>query len=167
MKNYSFFSILLLVTLVLGFTTGCSKDDDQTDKNCTNFSVLDGEITINGTKQKLSIAQFIASSNIYSFQLASVSDDCNEQKLLSITIETATGTKLGGTYQIKDFFDAGINQAYGDIVTQKISPVTQSAVELESGSVKITDLGTKKYTIDVNATDITGGKTTLLLTHQF
>ena len=72
MKNYSFFSILLLVTLFFGFTTGCSKDDDQTDKNCTNFSVLDGEITINGTKQKLSIAQFIASSNIYSFQLASV-----------------------------------------------------------------------------------------------
>ena len=96
-----------------------------------------------------------------------MSDDCNEQKLLSITIETATGTKLGGTYQIKDFFDAGTIQAYGDIVTQKISPVTQSAVELESGSVKITDLGTKKYTIDVNATDKTGGKTTLLLTHQF
>ena len=167
MKNYSFYSILLSVTLVLGFAQSCSKDGDKTDNDCTNFSVLDGEITINGTKQKLSVAQFIGSSNIYSFQLASVSTDCNEQKFISITIETVAGAKLGGTYQIKDFFEAGTNEAFGDIVTQKITPVSQSSVELESGSVKITDLGTKKYTIDVNANDILGGKTTLLLTHQF
>ncbi len=156
-----------MVTLFVGFNSSCSKDDEDTSKACTNFPVLSGEMTVNGAKQRLSIAQFIVTSNTYLFQLASVSDDCNEQKIISFTVSLEDGGKLGGTYPIKDFFSLDENIAYGDIITQKLSPVSQSSVELASGSVKITEVGTKKYTIDVDATDVLGGKTTLNITHQF
>ncbi len=167
MKNHSLFSILLMVTLFVGFNSSCSKDDDDTSDACSSFPVLAGEMTVNGAKQRLSIAQFIVTSNFYNFQLGSVSDDCNEQKAINFSIELADGAKLNGTYPIKDFFSADINNASGSILSQKLSPVTQSAVDLASGTIKITELGIKKYTIDVNATDVLGEKIILSLTHQF
>lgn len=165
MKNQTFFSMLFLAIFFLGFYSSCSKDEAETT-DCSNFSVIDGEITVNGAKQRLSIAQFIAQSDFYGFNLAGISDDCNEQKLLNINIMTLAGAKLSGTYQITEdvFATPG---ASGSFVVQKISPISQSSVELKSGTVKITELGVKKYTIDINATDITGGKTTLTITHQF
>ena len=165
MKNYSLFSCILLSVLILGFSSSCSKDEEN--KACANFPVLGGEITVNGSVQKLSIAQFGATGDTYIFQLASVSSDCNKQNILSFNIDLPTGAKLGGTYQIKDDFNAGENIATGTFSTQQLSPVTQSFFVFESGTVKITELGVKKYTIDVNATDSVGGKVTLLLTHQF
>ena len=77
------------------------------------------------------------------------------------------GSKLGGTYQIKSSLGTNVNIATGSFTTQQVSPISQSSFELVSGTVKVTELGVKKYTIDVNATDVEGGKVSLLLTHQF
>ena len=165
MKNYSLFSCILLSVLILGFSSSCSKDEEN--KACANFPVLGGEITVNGSVQKLSIAQFGATGDTYIFQLASVSSDCNKQNILSFNIDLPTGSKLGGTYQIKSSLGTNVNIATGSFTTQQVSPISQSSFELVSGTVKITELGVKKYTIDVNATDSVGGKVTLLLTHQF
>lgn len=167
MKNHSLFSILLVATLFVGFNSSCSKDDEDTNDACSSFPVLAGEMTVNGAKQRLSIAQFIVTSNFYNFQLASVSDDCNEQKAINFSIQLADGAKLNGTYPIKDFFSADINNASGSILSQKVSPISQSSVDLASGTIKITELGIKKYTIDLNATDVLGEKIILSLTHQF
>lgn len=156
-----------MATLLIGFNSSCSKDDEDTSKACTSFPVLSGEMNVNGTKQRLSIAQFIVSTNFYSFQIGSVSDDCNEQKAINFSIQLADGAKLNGTYPIKDFFSADINNASGSIISQKLSPISQSAVDLASGTVKITELGIKNYTIDVNATDVLGEKITISMTHQF
>ncbi|MBK8885277.1 MAG: hypothetical protein IPN46_01525 [Saprospiraceae bacterium] len=99
MKNYSLFSCILLSVLILGFSSSCSKDEEN--KACANFPVLGGEITVNGSVQKLSIAQFGATGDTYIFQLASVSSDCNKQNIVSLLINVVPGSKLGGTYQIK------------------------------------------------------------------
>ena len=165
MKNYSLFSCILLSVLILGFSSSCSKDEEN--KACANFPVLGGEITVNGSVQKLSIAQFGATGDTYIFQLASVSSDCNKQNIVSLLINVVPGSKLGGTYQIKSSLGTNVNIATGSFTTQQVSPISQSSFELVSGTVKITELGVKKYTIDVNATDSVGGKVTLLLTHQF
>lgn len=165
MKNYSL-STFLLSVLFLGFNSCCSKDDENP---CTNFPFLGGEITVNGVVEKLSIAQL--SSNLgdsyamYLFQIVSISSDCKRQNILSLKIDLHSSTELEGTHQIKTFSSA--NEASGNFTTQQVSPVSQSSFELESGTVKITELGVKKYTIDVNATDVEGGKVSLLLTHQF
>ena len=84
MKNRSLLTLVLFSFLFIGFsTTSCKKDKGGA---CTNFPVLDGQITVNNTSQKLSIAQFSATQNLYVFQLASVSDDCNKQNILKIYI---------------------------------------------------------------------------------
>ncbi|MBK9583365.1 MAG: hypothetical protein IPO48_16125 [Saprospiraceae bacterium] len=102
MKNYSLFSCILLSVLILGFSTSCSKDEEN--KACANFPVLGGEITVNGSVQKLSVAQFVANGDSYILQLGSVSSDCNKQNIVSLLINVVPGSKLGGTYQIKDHF---------------------------------------------------------------
>lgn len=165
MKNLSFFAIFLVSTFFIMSSTSCSKDDEKT-KACTNFPVLDGEITINGQKQKLSVAQLIALSDNYSFQLGSISDDCNKQTIFNISIELSTGGKIGGTYPIRSI-TFGENIATGGIISQTISPITQTFFEFESGTVKVTDLGSKKFSFDISATDTLGEKYTLVLTHQF
>jgi hypothetical protein len=162
MKKYSFLSLILLSFLFLGFNSSCSKDDDKADA-CSSFTVIPGEITVNGVKQKLSVAQFIAVDQFYSFLLTSISDDCNETKTIDISIDTAI--KLGGTYQIGSSSSSA--SATGSLISQTISPISQSLVEFKSGTVKVTELGVKKYTIDVDAVDVTGGKTKLSITHQF
>ena len=165
MKNRSLLTLVLFSFLFIGFTTtSCKKDKDGA---CTNFPVLDGQITINNTSQKLSIAQFSATQNLYVFQLASVSDDCNKQNILNVNIKTVSGARLGGTYPITDFFGSGDNSAFGSFATQQVSPVSQSSVDLATGTVKITELATKKYTIEVSAIDQLGGVVSISLTHQF
>jgi len=165
MKNYSLFSCILLSVLILGFSSSCSKDEEN--KACANFPVLGGEITVNGSVQKLSVAQFVANGDSYILQLGSVSSDCNKQNIVSLLINVVPGSKLGGTYQIKSSLGTNVNIATGSFTTQQVSPISQSSFELVSGTVKVTELGVKKYTIDVNATDVEGGKVSLLLTHQF
>jgi hypothetical protein len=165
MKNRSLLTLVLFSFLFIGFsTTSCKKDKDE---SCTNFPVLDGQITINNTSQKLSTAQFLVGQNNYTFVVSGVSDDCNKQNVLDINIEIASGSRLGGTYPIKDFFDADVNEAYGAFATNQVSPISQSSVDLASGTVKITELATKKYTIEVNAVDQLGGVVSISLTHQF
>lgn len=164
MKTLSICYALLVALFFTTINSSCSKDKEETT-NCTEFTVLEGKMTIDGKQQRLSIAQFIAQNNFYAFQLASISDDCNEQKLVSFSITTTSGN-LGGNYPF-DSDPFSENTANGDIVVQKISPISQSSVSIKSGTVKVTELGTKKYTIDLNVVDVLGGKTSLSLTHQF
>ena len=153
----------LMVCMLFGlaiFISSCSKDEEK--DSCTNFTTSDKELTVNGNTELISVAQQLISAgfegNIYQMQIATVSSDCNELHTINLNIEIPTASKLNGTYKIVDFFDAGLGDAFGAYAIQKISPVSQSLEELSSGTVKITDKGSKLYTFDINAKTI-GGST--------
>ncbi|MBC7884073.1 MAG: hypothetical protein H7X99_01260 [Saprospiraceae bacterium] len=169
----SIYVFAMFLFAITSFTTiSCSKDDDKVDE-CTNFPALDGTITVNSSVQKLSVAQYIASSSgggfddTYSFQLAGVSNDCLEQTSVIMFINVTAGAKLGGTYPIKSFFNAEVNDASATLIKQKISPVSQSSQDIESGTIKITNHGTNDFTIDMTGKTITGENIAFLIRHKF
>ncbi|MBP6398221.1 MAG: hypothetical protein KBF35_09650 [Saprospiraceae bacterium] len=149
--------------------SSCSKDEEK--DSCTNFTTSDKELTVNGKTELLSVAQQLVSSgfegNIYQMQIATVSSDCNELHTIELNIEIPTTSKLNGTYKIVDFFDSGLGDAYGAYANQKISPVSQTLEELSSGTLKVTDKGSKLYTFDINAKTISGSTVTLKGDVQF
>lgn len=142
MKNL--FGMLLLVSIVF---CGCKKE--ETADACATFTTI-GTATVDGSDENLVAAQLLVSQGSYAFQLAAITDDCLSQKSINITIEKATGS-IAGTYAIKDFFDVNNNEASGSYISQKFNPVSQSLEELTSGTVIITEHGTKDYTIDISA----------------
>jgi len=163
-------SLILSTFLFLIFITvsGCGKDEN--DNNCSNFQSIGGQVSINGSDYKLSVAQLIISGGFgttYQMQIGAFSSDCNELNSISIIIEEGVNEKLNGSYDIVDFFNSEENKAFGSFANQKISPISQSSVDLSGGSVKFIDLGSKKYNIDLNATLLGGGNVTLKGDVQF
>ncbi|MBK8622763.1 MAG: hypothetical protein IPN79_13660 [Saprospiraceae bacterium] len=174
-KNQKKFIYLILPFFVLSTSlvfTGCNKDDeDDKTEECENFTKIEGSVQINNDNLSLSVATLAVSSGfegvVYNFLIGGFTSDCN--KLISVNINALVpeGGTLNGTYAIKDFFDAEAGDAFGTTTTQQISPISQSLVELASGTVQFTDQGSKKYTIDLKAKTITNEDLTLKVTHTF
>ncbi|MBL0260981.1 MAG: hypothetical protein IPQ10_07930 [Saprospiraceae bacterium] len=151
MKQIHFLSGLVLL---ISITLSCSKDNDSSQA-CSNFPVLSQSITLNGTSTKLSIAQLILTSEAgedeYNMSISTVSSDCNKQTTFSLNIVIPSGTKLNGTYPIYDYVSADIQEFSGNYLTQVISPTSQNIVELDSGTIKVVDKGSKLYNFDLSA----------------
>ena len=167
MKIFSL-PFVLVFFLPVAIVISCKKND-ETDP-CADFEKLGTKILVDGISQELSIAQLVISSafgTTYSMQIAAITSDCNEYFVLSISVEEGDNQKLNGTYQIKDFFDAGENDAYGSFTKQKVSPTSQSTTDLNSGTLKVIDLTNKKYNIDLSAKLVGGGTVTFKGDVQF
>ena len=166
------FSMMLFLGASLIFVS-CGSDDEASSADCTIFVTLDGDVEINGDELQLSIAQSIVSAggggfgDMYLFQIGGVSNDCNELLSVNFTLMVPTGMSPTGTYDIRSFFDADDDDATGSFGRQSLDPVSQSSVDMNSGSVSITENGANNFTIDLNAGTATGEDVSLNITHQF
>lgn len=164
MKHSIKFFLLFGLTLNLLITTGCGKDDEPT---CTNFPTLGGTMEINGDNVQVSAFQSISSAggatfgDSYSFQVAGVSDDCNTLTSFIFSYSVPSGTSPGGTFQIKEFFDAGDNDATGSVLTQTVDPIVQSSVDMISGTLTVNDKGDNTFDLDISATLLGGDSITM------
>ena len=152
---------LLILSMTLICFTSCGDDEDEGSSDCAGLLESGGDMNIDGETLNLSIAQLLITSgldgDIYLFQVGGISSDCNNVKTLSFSIEIPTDTELGGTYEIKDFFDAGLNDASGvNFIDQTISPLSQSLVEVKTGTIEITKHADREFSIDM-AGDFVGG----------
>lgn len=169
MKNFFVFKttiyVMIMFCLVSLSIVSCGKDDDKAE-TCDAFPSIGGTISINGTTQNLSIAQYIAASNSYTFQLGGVTPDCTGQTVISLDIALSFGKTLGGTYPIKpDFPDE--NEFSASLIKQRINPVSQSFEEIISGTVKIVNNGSNDYDINVNGKTIGGEDVKVSVRHKF
>lgn len=145
-------------------STGCGDDEPE---SCTNFPTLSGTMEINGDEVQVSVFQSIASAggatfgDSYLFQVAGVSDDCNTLTSFNVNFSVPSGTSASGTYDIKEFFDADDDDATGSFITQTIDPITQSAVDMISGTLIVNDKGDNQYDLDVSATLLGGMMVTM------
>lgn len=163
------FGMCIVMVLLIGLT---SCGDDEKEKNgCTGIPTIEGTAEFNGETGDLSIAQLLISSNFnqddYLFQVTSISDDCSNTKTMTFYVGIPENTTIGGTYEIKDFFDAGVNDAHGSYTVQNLVNLSQSLLEMESGSVHIVKEGTSKYSIDVDAILIGGEQVSMKVTTEF
>lgn len=169
-QSFQLLSVLFFLFFTATVFTGCNKDDSESEL-CKDIPSLDGEVTFNGKKEKLSVAQLIRSSlgseETYFFQIASIASDCNELHSITFTIEVPENSSLNGTYQFKDFFDADENDAFGAFTTQQLNPISSKLVDIESGTLKATDMGGDNYTLDIDATLSNDEKVEMVLTHDF
>ena len=171
-KSIKFF-ILFCLSLNLIITTGCGSDDEEETTNCTNFPTTNGTVDIDGESLWLFVAQLSIQAggstfgDSYFFQIAGVSSDCNSSKTVNFTLTRPSGESASGTYTIKDFFDAGEDDAYGSFISQTFDSSGQSLKDLISGTVVIVDEGNSKFDISLNAQIAGGGSVNLDFNHQF
>lgn len=154
--NFIFFVFVLAFTI-----TSCGSDDENS--NCTGALNNGGSVEIDGEVLSLSVAQLLLSSgfdgDVYSFQVGGFSDDCQEIKTLSFTVELPVNSDFDGNYVIKDFFDAGLNDVTAVAVSSaNLSSGSQSLIEVSSGSMTVNKLATREYEVDMTG-NLTGGGT--------
>jgi hypothetical protein len=157
------FGILLLVSFVF---SSCEKEvEEKTPDACATITTIGTAIVERG-EENLVIAQLAIYSGLYAFQLSSVSSDCLFKKTISLSINKSTGS-IGGTYEIKDFFNADENDAYGSYVSQDLSTRSEILQDLVSGTVTITEHGPKDYTVEIIAVTAVSGSLTFKVRHKF
>lgn len=143
----------------------CGGDEDPSS-DCDGLLASGGDMMIDGETLNLSIAQLLISSgldgDVYQFQVGGIANDCTSSRVVSFIVEIPTGAELNGTYPIKDFFDAGLNDVYGVTVTDQVfDPVSQSLTEVASGSFEFTKNDTRDYTVDMEGDLVGGGSVSL------
>ena len=156
--------LLFCLSLNLLISSGCGKDEEE---NCSNFPLLTGTMEINGDDVRVSAFQSITSAgganfgDSYSFQIAGISDDCNTLTSFILNFSRPSGTSASGTYDIKEFFDAGDDDAVGSLLMQTVDPITQSSVDMSSGTLTVNDKGDNQFDLDLSATLIGGSMITM------
>ena len=146
---------MLLFSLTVLLTVGCGGDEDNKPSDCSGVLSDGGQIEVDGEEFDLNISQLLISQgldgDVYSFQVSGISNDCNEIKGVSFIVEIPTGSELDGSYTIKDFFDAELNDVYGVTYTaQVIDILSQTSVSVVSGTINFTRHSARDYTIDLN-----------------
>ncbi len=157
---------LLLFTSVL--VSSCSSDDDSSQSS--ECSQLSTQATVNGDDSfTLASAQRMINSGfegtINMFQISAVSSDCNNVVILQIIVEVSG--EIAGTYNVVDFFDANLNDAYGSMAFQDLANNSQSLVEIASGTLVIIDNGGNSLTIDFEGVLEDGSPSSFKTTHSF
>jgi hypothetical protein len=169
MKNL--FSLLLLSMTLICFSS-CKDDEDDKSSDCSGLLESGGDMEIDGETLNLSIAQLLITSgldgDIYLFQVGGISSDCNNVKTISFSIEIPTDTDLEGTYEIKDFFDAELNDATAvNFIDQTISPINQSLVEVKSGTIEITKHADREFSVNLDGDFVGGGSVSINFRRAF
>jgi len=147
-------------------------EETMTDP-CEEQTTIEGSVTLNGDEQKLILAQLVASSpganfdDRYSFTIISTSNDCSELTTLSLNIKAGQGSEFSGEYPITDFFETDTNTATGRVMTQQITPVTITSLDMESGTVTVVNKGDNNFDLTIEA-DLVGGSTlSFEMSHTF
>jgi len=167
MKN--FFSLLLLCALISSFTS-CGGEDPET--GCADALNNGGTLEIDGETLSLSVAQLLITSGFdgdnYLFQVGGLSSECNELKTLSFSAEITTNSDFDGSYEIVDFFDAGLNDVTS--VNTTVSNVTsgqQSLTQINSGTMTVKKLADKEYEVDMTGNKVGGGTVAVSFRSEF
>ncbi|MBK9993023.1 MAG: hypothetical protein IPP01_03305 [Saprospiraceae bacterium] len=166
----SILKFAFLGLLIFAFSCSKSDSDDTTTKGCDKFGPTTGTAVINGNSNNLILAQYLLTDDFgdfeHGFQIGGVSSDCNELITFGFDIENSNSSPAG-TYPIKSLSSSGINTATGNVIQQKVSPVSQSFVEMKSGQIVIKVVGTKKFEITLNAVLTDQSNVSLKATQQF
>lgn len=150
----------LLLVLILAVVTGC-KDDSDDPIECVGLLNNGGTFEVDDEMFNLSIAQLSVSTwvygDLYAFQVGGLDQDCSLTSL-RFSVEITTNTDLDGTYEIEDFFNAGLNDVSGVSITKvNTATGTQSITEISSGSLTVLKLGEREYEVDLSGTLVGGG----------
>lgn len=170
-STFSFKTYVLLSLAVMVAFSSCK--DDEEPETCANISKIEGSITLDGNSQDLTIAIFSANSvgggfdDMYGFQITSIDNDCSELTTLGLNVEIPQGDTFGGTYPIKDFFDADLNDAFGTVQKQQLDPVTITSLDMDSGTATIVNNGNNNFTITIDAILTGGADLNFEMTHSF
>ncbi len=160
---------LLLFSGLIAFTS-CG-DDEEAMQGCEGFPSLEGEVVVNGETVPLTIAQLLVSSAFgdtnYQFQIGGITGDCEVLRSVNFTLMIPEGDSVSGTYDFEPFFYAYDGDTFGSIGVQNISTLSQSSLEINSGTLEIVDNGSNNFTIDLTATPASGDAVSMSLTHQF
>lgn len=162
---------LLVISVFFCFLfTSCGDDDEAELEECTALTIISGDLTLNGSSANLAIAQLLVTSAFgdtnYQFQIGGTTD-CEELRTVSIVLSRPDGAAIDGTYEFRDFFDAGDDDATGSVGVQNITSLTQSLSDIASGSVTITENSESNFTLDINAVPTQGAAVEMQITHQF
>lgn len=156
MKNLRTFLFAFLSISMLFSCGGDSKSD------CDGVLNNGGTLEIDNETLNISVAQLLINSglegDIYLFQIGGLTDNCGTLKTLSFQAEIAEGSDFDGTYEIKDFFTAGLNDvSSASLTSSNLNAGQQSLIEIESGTVKAKKLANRQYEIDLSGTLKGGG----------
>lgn len=162
MKNY------FLAFAILFAITSCSSDDD--DFVASECSELNTQATVNGdANYTLLSAQRLTSGGfdgtLFSFQLTAINSDCTLTKTLFINVEVED--EVNGTYDVVDFFDSEINEAYGNFITQNLTSMSTDSAEITSGSIEIISTGNNSFTFDFSGVLENGDSASFATSHSF
>lgn len=166
-------SSILFCSLSIFLMVSCGqKEDPPPASDCDGLLDSGGEMEVDGETLSLTIAQLLISSgfdgDIYQFQVGAMAGNCNDVSVLSFIVEIPSDTDLDGAYQIKDFFDASLNDAYGVTITsQTLDPVSQSSVSIDSGTIDIIKHSANDYSVDLNGDLVGGGNTSISFRKAF
>ena len=171
-RNFYSFALVSIGMLFCLANFSCKDDDDPEPMatECQGF-VQVGEATVDGQIHGLTVSQLIVTSGFsgddYVFQFSAINSSCEVLESMNISIEIEKDADLDGTYPILDFFDADLNEAYGNVITQTFNPPGQTLMEMSSGTMEVTKLGVNNYTVKVSAGLVGGGQRSWEVTHQF
>lgn len=122
-------------------------------------------MSFNGQALQTSIAQLIISSNSgvdsYFANITGFSDDCNMTTTISFNVDIPANSDLNGTYEVKDFFNAGINDVTGMVIAESdLNSTSQSLIEVKSGTIMINKIGASEYDASMSGSLSGGGSFT-------
>ena len=134
---------------------------------CSTFPTSSKTVLFNGTSAPISIAQLLVQGggggfdDSFNLQIAVITENCNKLTTFNLSFNVPPNSKLNGTFDIKDFFDAGTGDCFGSILEQNVSPISQNLFTLSSGKVIVIDKGNKLY--NLNVTTVPLGQSTFTL----
>ncbi len=151
----------LAFSLLLACMSSCGEDDESSSSGCEGVLESGATMELNGDVFNLSVAQLLLSEgfdgDVYQFQIAGISSDCNEVRTVSFAAEITTDSDFDGTYNIVDFFDAGLNDVFQvNVVNSTLQPAAQSSVAVNSGTLEVTKNASRNYTVSINGTQVGG-----------
>jgi len=153
------FRVLFLLFVSFSILVGCGKDDET--PTCEGLLNNGGTMKIDGEDFNLSLAQLLVTEGFdgdnYQFQVGGLTDNCNELKSLSFLTEITTNSDFSGTYNIVDFFDAGLNDVTAvSFTSSNVSNGQQSQMQINSGTMTVNKVSSTEYEVDMTG-NVTGG----------
>lgn len=170
-STYKIFSFYLLLMLsVVFFLMSCN--DDEALSQCEIVTSGGETFEFNGAQvNKISdiydfneANQFFPKDSYY-FQLSAFPRDCDTLMVITINIEVEAGTGIDGIFDISPNREVG--KANGNVLFQIIEAIEESQSFFASGTLTITQLGEREFTLLLDGITTDGNSLQLDVTNLF
>jgi hypothetical protein len=168
------FAILFFVSIITSLIMVSCDDKEETVTNnisCPGFPSLNVDVLLNGEKLALTSSIYHVDKtvdfDITSFRISAIGETCKKQESIDITLYTASGKPINGTYIISEPLSNKVGNADAIYVVQQFSPIFQDFSLIESGTVKVKEEGPKKFTIDLIGKTDKNQNFSMNVTHTF